>query len=350
LHFISYNIKKEAMKNIHVIPTDKPSRLFYSKEFEFFKIANKYDVWREGRNIYITNSEEIKEGDWFLWQGYGGEWFKEKCEYMLYEGKKTKHLNCHYKTQFKIILTTDQDLIKDGIQAITDEFLEWFVKNPSCEMVEVKKDEFYSKKAFIEGKDAITFKYKIIIPKEELHSMDDEVECNMCGGYMYLLPDNSMYVCTNSECTRCYEEEDEEPEQETLEDFINLETDTFGIGKNHIPKEEQKQHLIDLMRLDEQENLNISDVSDSYNLDLPMEYEKVRRKIKKYKNRTDAEWVMFKFRCKLIDLGVITTYDTRNLKPILWDADGMMKIADERFGNINDETFHKLYKDYKSKL
>jgi hypothetical protein len=99
-----------------------------------------------------------------------------------------------------------------------------------------------------------------------------------------------------------------------------------------------------------QENLNISDVSDSYNLDLPMEYEKVRRKIKKYKNRTDAEWVMFKFRCKLIDLGVITTYDTRNLKPILWDADGMMKIADERFSNINDETFHKLYKDYKSKL
>jgi hypothetical protein len=243
------------MKNIHVIPTDKPSRLFYSKEFEFFKIANKYDVWREGRNIYITSDEEIKEGDWFLWQGYGGEWFKEKCEYMLYEGKKTKHLNCNYKTQFKVILTTDLDLIADGVQSITDEFLEWFVKNPSCEMVEVKKDEFYSKKAFIEGKDAITFKYKIIIPKEELHSMDDEVECNMCGGYMYLLPDNSMYVCTNSECTRCYEEEDEEPEQETLEDFINLETDTFGIGKNHIPKEEQKQHLIDLMRLDEQETL-----------------------------------------------------------------------------------------------
>jgi hypothetical protein len=40
----------------------------------------------------------------------------------------------------------------------------------------------------------------------------------MCGGYMYLLPDNSIYVCTNSECTRCYEEEDEEPKQETLEE------------------------------------------------------------------------------------------------------------------------------------
>jgi hypothetical protein len=33
----------------------------------------------------------------------------------------------------KIILTTDQDLIENGVQAIEDEFLEWFVKNPTCE-------------------------------------------------------------------------------------------------------------------------------------------------------------------------------------------------------------------------
>jgi hypothetical protein len=235
------------MKNIHVLPTDKPSRLrYFDSKLEIMSlIPKKSDIVFQ--NIYITSDEEIKAVDWFLWQGYGGEWFKEKCEYMLYEGKKTKHLNCHYKTQFKVILTTDPDLIKAGVQAITDEFLEWFVKNPSCEMVEVEKDEFYSKKAFIEGKDAITFKYEIIIPKEELHSMDDEVECNMCGGYMYLLPDNSMYVCTNSECTRCYEEEDEEPEQETLEEA----------------KQEQKQHLIDLMRLDEQETLE--EVAEKWN-------------------------------------------------------------------------------------
>jgi hypothetical protein len=46
----------------------------------------------------------------------------------------------HDKSNYKkIILTTDQDLIKDGVQAIDDEFLEWFVKNPSCEEVEIKK-------------------------------------------------------------------------------------------------------------------------------------------------------------------------------------------------------------------
>jgi hypothetical protein len=34
-------------------------------------------------------------------------------------------------------LTTNQDLINDGVQPIEDDFLEWFVKNPSCEFVEV---------------------------------------------------------------------------------------------------------------------------------------------------------------------------------------------------------------------
>lgn len=71
----------------------------------------------------------------------------------------------------KIVLTTDQDLIKDGIQAIDDEFLEWFVKNPSCESVEVENQwegngtmfGFKMGNASSDGE----FVYKIIIPKEE---------------------------------------------------------------------------------------------------------------------------------------------------------------------------------------
>ena len=38
----------------------------------------------------------------------------------------------------EILLSTDTELQKNGIQAIDDEFLEWFVKNPSCEWVEVE--------------------------------------------------------------------------------------------------------------------------------------------------------------------------------------------------------------------
>ncbi len=45
-------------------------------------------------------------------------------------------------------------------------------------------------------------------PKQELHSMDDEVECNSCGNIMSLIEDESIYACSNSECTRYYEEPD----------------------------------------------------------------------------------------------------------------------------------------------
>ena len=58
----------------------------------------------------------------------------------------------------KIILTTDQSL--DGVQAIDDEFLEWFVKNPSCEGVEVAD-------LWKDGNPSTHFSYQIIIPQEE---------------------------------------------------------------------------------------------------------------------------------------------------------------------------------------
>jgi len=218
------------MKNIHVLPTDKPSRIRIGNNGNFVfglmqdSITSKNDSYTN-QNIYITNDEEIKEGDWWLnIKTNDVDKCTHKSEVSVYNSQKYQHIK-------KIILTTDQDLIKDGVQAIDDEFSEWFVKNPSCESVEVEKDkhlfcshcnELYS--SFSDGVNCDVCRrnskpyskilsYKIIIRKEELHSMDDEVECNMCGDYMYLLPDNSIYVCTNSECTRCYEE-DEEPKQD----------------------------------------------------------------------------------------------------------------------------------------
>jgi hypothetical protein len=62
----------------------------------------------------------------------------------------------------KIILTTDQDLIKDGVQAIDDEFLEWFIKNPKCEEVKVEVD--LSKH---NGQFQTKYGWKIIIPQEK---------------------------------------------------------------------------------------------------------------------------------------------------------------------------------------
>jgi len=83
-----------------------------------------------------------------------------------------------YTDYFSIILTTDQDLIKDGVQSIDDEFLKWFVKNPSCEFVDVKKyhgvKTAIAEISAVSGNDDYNWKgrgdlrdYKIIIPKEE---------------------------------------------------------------------------------------------------------------------------------------------------------------------------------------
>ena len=99
-------------------------------------------------NIYITNDEEIKEGDWMI---RGNE----------QPIKVTKDFFWDFGVRYyKIILTTDQDLIKDGVQAINDEFLEWFIKNPSCQEVDINID-------FGVGLDISINFYKIIIPKEE---------------------------------------------------------------------------------------------------------------------------------------------------------------------------------------
>jgi hypothetical protein len=66
------------------------------------------------------------------------------------------------KKESKIILTTDQNLIKERVQAINDEFLEWFVKNPSCEEVEVLHQDVYSMGKWDRRSN-------IIIPKKRLN-------------------------------------------------------------------------------------------------------------------------------------------------------------------------------------
>jgi len=82
------------------------------------------NIYKKYQHIYITNDEEIKEGDWRY----------NSIDNTVYQKKFDK---TSFAYEYKIILTTDQDLIKNGVQPIDDEFLEWFVKNPSCEDVEV---------------------------------------------------------------------------------------------------------------------------------------------------------------------------------------------------------------------
>lgn len=149
------------MKNIHAIPTDKASRLikFFTNKFHLCKEILPIHDEEQYQNIYITNDEKIKEGDWCI---------NPKNNKVM----KVGHHGHHGYSSKKIILTTDQDLIKDGVQAIDDEFLEWFVNNPSCEEVMI---ETFMNREYEWGDDGssghtnfyMRQRYKIIIPKEE---------------------------------------------------------------------------------------------------------------------------------------------------------------------------------------
>jgi hypothetical protein len=152
------------MKNIHVLQTEKPSELYINMQGILSK-SNSLLLRLKSRHIYITNSEEIKEGDWFTDDNNS-----------LKTSYKLSHVQ--FANPKKIILTTDRDLIKDGVQAIDDEFLEWFVKNPSCEFVEVNNLCYGALGGFADAG------YKIILPKEEpkrkidsCYNFDMEIGC-----------------------------------------------------------------------------------------------------------------------------------------------------------------------------
>ena len=125
------------MKNIHLLQTDQPTGIFETNSGLQFSIMNKVRYGEfKGFHIYLTSNEEIKEGDWFLsdFNSFPLHNIKEFSERKDSLGWKQEDL----KNNLKIILTTDPTLILNGVQAIDDEFLEWFVQNPICEYVEVK--------------------------------------------------------------------------------------------------------------------------------------------------------------------------------------------------------------------
>jgi hypothetical protein len=153
------------MKNIHILQTGKPSRLHEFGNI-WFSHKEPTECFRN-YEIYINSDEEIKEGDWFHLDMSNNDRSDEIHQMGDNKWSKTGGINFSQPSAWticckKIILTTDPELIKDGVQAIDDEFIEWFVNNPGCEYVEVKVE-------FIQTPDNLKdgFYYKIIIPQEE---------------------------------------------------------------------------------------------------------------------------------------------------------------------------------------
>ena len=195
------------MKNIHLIPTDKPSRLRIGDNGNVVlglmqdSIVSRNDSYTN-QNIYITSDEEINQQTkpCLCINTIKNTW---NADLIYYQGSMPQY---HYKGFKKIILTTDQDLINYGVQAIDDTFLEWFVKNPSCEEIRVlNKVDFFSK-----VNDKLI--YKIIIPQEELKQETLEEAAEKQWGKLAIINDRAAVIAFKAgakwQAERMYSEEE----------------------------------------------------------------------------------------------------------------------------------------------
>ena len=101
--------------NLVMLPSDEKAHFgdiiltpIFPQQLLVFEHQNCTEV---AQHLYITSDEEIKMQDWFIDDKYK--------QPMKYFGEGSLLISSK-----KIILTTDQDLIKDGVQAIDDEFLQ----------------------------------------------------------------------------------------------------------------------------------------------------------------------------------------------------------------------------------
>jgi len=226
------------MKNIFILPTDKPSMLYYHSD-NILRFISDNILFTTSQHIYITNDEEIKRGDYFI--SLNGD--ESYLDVIL--NNEVDDFNEYADVDWienckKIILTTDQDLIKDGVQVIDDKFLEWFVKNPSCEFVEIKENlVVIQDKPLIQHQSSrqIVVPHKIIIPQEEPkigeNSFENPVKIDWSGfpkstqeqvGYVESKEECTCENPTDNTCDYCEEENKKEILEEAKKRALEVET------------------------------------------------------------------------------------------------------------------------------
>ena len=143
-------------------------------------MKNLYKIQDE---LYVvSNNEDVSENCWIITSG------------------KLVQVSCLLSDEvakgFKVILTTNKLLIEDGVQAIDDEFLEWVIKNPNCEEIEVVDVRSL-------GVYGSYYPYKINIPKKETKQETlEEAKVNnlikLFGKDFDLEPSSEMKNCNES--------------------------------------------------------------------------------------------------------------------------------------------------------
>ncbi len=138
------------MKNIFLISSNTPVRYY----------GNHY----VNQNVYIiSDSKFIRD-----------EYITDGIEVMKATPKLVDAQGLVGRRNWnKIIITTDPELIKDGVHPIGEDFLKWFVENPTCIKVEVVYGLFNPMGRQVDPNDLgqnhskCVWKYKIITTKEE---------------------------------------------------------------------------------------------------------------------------------------------------------------------------------------
>lgn len=193
------------------------------------------NIYKVKGNIIITSDEEIKD-----------------C-YVLTDLDKIIKVDESNEEQWhefnceKIILTTDEQLISDGVQSIDKPFLIWLINNPNCDEVQV----YYDLIEFEFEKHSTRKKYIIIIPKEK-----HKRKIDTCYNF------NKEIGCVQLDC-RCEKEESKfEKSIENTINFMNIANAMFS--KKEEPKqytsEEEPKQGIDIQEFEKKANEIIANV------------------------------------------------------------------------------------------
>ncbi len=221
------------MKNLYILKSEKPSILGYDFDEDCYHILSGLGYFDhqdliENRNIFIASDEAIKEGQFVYCHErnlFGKVEEIQMAKFngdsdMLYFEVNDEEIWCKISSCQTIALTTDADLIKEGVQAIDDEFVQWLAQNPQCESVKIRKKP--PVRAIAKGVGIKSFDngWKIIMPKSDLAS---NLKRTLDG--------------------MTQEDFDKEWSKIVAEGFE---------GPSFAEKEEQRQHIRSIMEYDEQ--------------------------------------------------------------------------------------------------
>ena len=121
---------------------------------EITKTNDMKNIHKIKNNIYVTSDEKIKKGDCVI------NLLSKEVYFITIVNEVVDY-------EKKIIITDDKNLISNEIQPIDNILKEWFVKNPSCEEVEVGYGFIRLTKTDNKG-------YWVSIPDEEFNMQEEE--------------------------------------------------------------------------------------------------------------------------------------------------------------------------------